>query len=144
MRRAFTLIELLVVIAVVVVLFALLLPGLQGARRTARSDKCLANLRSIVTAVACYRDGHRGWTPGDIVKNLEPDLGPAGTCPADPDRGPWSYSIADASDPYGRPLNDAAVDTLSPSLYAIVGDAQPWHGFRNVGYLDGHAGRERK
>ncbi len=51
---AFTLVELLVVIAVIALLMAILLPSLSGARRAARTTKCLAQVRMLETAHVLY------------------------------------------------------------------------------------------
>ncbi|MEL6328031.1 MAG: prepilin-type N-terminal cleavage/methylation domain-containing protein [Planctomycetota bacterium] len=59
-RRAFTLIELLVVIAIIALLLSLLLPALASARGTARTLKCLANMRGMQLASAIYMDNHNG------------------------------------------------------------------------------------
>lgn len=59
-RRAFTLIELLVVIAVVALLLGLLLPALGSARQTARTLKCLSNIKSLELAHTLYFDSNRG------------------------------------------------------------------------------------
>jgi len=82
-RRAFTLIELLVVIAIISALLAVLLPSLSNARRSARSTKCLANLKNMGTALQAYfyvsedlfplSQAHGGGQPGWAwLDSLEP------------------------------------------------------------------------
>ncbi|MBX3387830.1 MAG: DUF1559 domain-containing protein [Phycisphaeraceae bacterium] len=62
-RRAFTLIELLIVIAIIATLIGILLPALAGARESARTTKCMANLKSIGTSLTLYADNNRGTFP---------------------------------------------------------------------------------
>tara|TARA_R110002072_G_scaffold42064_4_gene117483 strand:+ start:43058 stop:43837 length:780 start_codon:yes stop_codon:yes gene_type:complete len=62
-RHAFTLIELLVVIAIIALLIGILLPALSGARDTARSVKCLSNLRTLGLTVQQYADANHGLLP---------------------------------------------------------------------------------
>ena len=50
----FTLIELLVVISIISLLLAIMLSGLQSARRLARRLRCAANLRSLTMAALMY------------------------------------------------------------------------------------------
>lgn len=82
-KRAFTLIELLVVIAIISVLIAVLLPSLSNARRSGRSTKCLANLKSMGLAMQAYfyssddtfplSQAHGGGQPGWAwLDTLEP------------------------------------------------------------------------
>lgn len=57
---AFTLIELLVVVAIIVVLLALLMPGLDKAIDVAETAKCLANFHGISLTTRQYTLAHRG------------------------------------------------------------------------------------
>lgn len=70
-RKGFTLIELLVVIAIIALLLAILMPGLQRARKQARAVACLANLRQwgVVFLMYAQDNGdkfYRAWTSSDV------------------------------------------------------------------------------
>jgi prepilin-type N-terminal cleavage/methylation domain-containing protein len=60
MASAFTLIELLVVITIIVVLLALLTPGLDRALAAAASARCMANQRGTAQAMRFYAGDYRG------------------------------------------------------------------------------------
>lgn len=62
-RRGFTLIELLVVISIIATLAALILPGIQGARASARNLQCLNNVRNIGTAMMNFTSQSGGRLP---------------------------------------------------------------------------------
>jgi prepilin-type N-terminal cleavage/methylation domain-containing protein/prepilin-type processing-associated H-X9-DG protein len=84
-RQAMTLVELLVVIAIIGVLLALMLPGVQAARGSARSVQCKNNLRQIGIAILQYCELHDGdfpeWSHGDEKRSLE-------------DKRSWIYTLA--------------------------------------------------
>lgn len=60
---AFSLIELLTVVAVIAILAALLLGGVQSARRHAQATRCMGNLRQIAAAWTLYLNDSKGWFP---------------------------------------------------------------------------------
>lgn len=62
-HRGFTLVELLVVIAIMALLIGILMPALAGARRAARTTKCLANVRSVSQSLIMYAGESRDWFP---------------------------------------------------------------------------------
>ncbi len=63
MRKAFTLVELLVVIGIIALLISILLPALSKANQSAKSVKCLSNLRQMVIAANLYGNDNQGYYP---------------------------------------------------------------------------------
>src|SRR5688500_4764612 len=86
-RGGFTLIELLVVIGIIAVLVGILLPVLNGVRRSAQQVKCSSNMRQIAVATLIYIQANKGrlppaqvdaipgvypngwWFPNELVRN---------------------------------------------------------------------------
>lgn len=66
-RTGFSLIEVLVVIAIIGLLAALLLPGFQSARESARKTQCTEHLMQLVKAIQQYQTRHKVFPPSAIV-----------------------------------------------------------------------------
>lgn len=62
-RTGFTLVELLVVIALIVMLIAILVPAVQGARESARTLRCRNNLKQIGAALVNYEFSFKRFPP---------------------------------------------------------------------------------
>ena len=94
-RRAFTLIELLVVIAIIALLVALVLPALGKARESARTVKCMSNVKQIGVGVNAYAYDYKGqiWESGS-------------TSPY------YRYWYVQAQDPYSAPTNSAGTNPV--------------------------------
>lgn len=69
MKKRFTLIELLIVIAIIAILASMLLPALAKARESARSTKCLGNLKQFGLAMGVYMDTCKGYIPNSLTNS---------------------------------------------------------------------------
>jgi len=72
-----------VVISIIALLISILLPSLNGARRTGQRIACMANLRSLASGMAQYGDDNNSWIvgspdgSGDYLKGEATAFGPA-------------------------------------------------------------------
>jgi len=100
-RAGFTLVELLTVIAIIALLIGMLLPALGKARSAGRSIVCLANSRSIATAMTMYSENdEQGFFPTARMPGMA-----MGGNPSAPFEISWIYLLA----PYvgvERPMPD--------------------------------------
>ncbi|QDT33787.1 DUF1559 family PulG-like putative transporter [Thalassoglobus polymorphus] len=110
-RSGFTLIELLVVISIIATLAALILPGVQQARATARRTQCLNNMRNVGIAMQSYATDNRGKLPP-----LAGGLAIQEDAVADGDWGPASWAVHLLPNLEQRALYDRLLDrSLRPS-----------------------------
>lgn len=84
-RRGLTLLELLTVVGIILLLFLLILPVVQSARRRGHDATCISNMRQIVLAISMYRQDYSQEYP----RRLRPVMSYLKSsevlvCPADP------------------------------------------------------------
>src|SRR3972149_11208763 len=73
-RRAFTLIELLIVIAIILILIAIALPNFLEAQIRSRVTRANAEMRSLITATAAYRNIYnRAPDPQNVITSSDFD-----------------------------------------------------------------------
>lgn len=62
-RAAFTLIELLSVVAIIGVLAAIMIPSVAAIRESAKTSRCVSNLRQVGVAIQAYTNDNKGSLP---------------------------------------------------------------------------------
>ena len=151
--QGFTLLELLTVIAITVVLCAMLIPALEGARKSAQQARCASNMRQIGCALLLYaatndnklpETSHTAAVGQSWIYTLSDYLGDCDEvriCPADPkgdrrfDAGGTSYILnsflfVPQIGPFGQPIGDPTNNLLlieSPAevpMAFIISDAK--------------------
>lgn len=126
-RHAFTLIELLVVIALIGILVSILFPALANARQSARSAKCLSNVRQLGLAWQLYAHAHDEYSM-PLAYTADADL-------SGPDSIYWWGSagnitgFVDHGKGFIAPYLDAAL--AETSVYECP--EQPWGTYRAQG-----------
>ncbi len=147
--RGFTMIELLVVIAIIALLIGILLPALARARTSARTTRCLANVRQIGIAWSMYAGDfddraapYKTRSDGDLAYwwGAEDDV----TKQIDPARGVLSPYLASAlhdgsvyecpEQPAGSYINQSSVDQVTSTYgYNGYGLAPSTTGYSGLG-----------
>ncbi|REJ95302.1 MAG: DUF1559 domain-containing protein [Planctomycetota bacterium] len=88
-RSGLTLLEVLVTIVVLILLMALILPGLNGTRVNSRRAECLNNMRWVAIAFQTYATANNGDLPMLHQADLENDADPGNT----PHRAGWPFEL---------------------------------------------------
>jgi prepilin-type N-terminal cleavage/methylation domain-containing protein/prepilin-type processing-associated H-X9-DG protein len=78
----FALLELVIVLAVIVVMLAILIPGIRRAQEMAHRTNCGNNLKQIALALNNYHDVHDVFPPGYVSRSVTP------ASPASEETGP--------------------------------------------------------
>lgn len=73
-RAGFTILELLTVVAIIGLLVAIIVPSLQGARRSAKANVCISKLKALGTANSIYLNENRDTFPPYRLRKVDPSL----------------------------------------------------------------------
>lgn len=73
-KRAFTILELITVVAIIGLLIAIIVPSLQGARRSAKANVCVSKLKGLGLAFSVYLNENRDMFPPYRLRKVDPSL----------------------------------------------------------------------
>ncbi|RIK00994.1 MAG: hypothetical protein DCC46_02555 [Armatimonadetes bacterium] len=98
----FTIVEVMVVVAIIAILVTILMPVLQGARKSSSKVVCASNMHQIYAAMKLYEADYGDYPPGSVVwPAFQPYYPTVLICPAGTlsPRGEFDYIMA------GNPLD---------------------------------------
>jgi type II secretory pathway pseudopilin PulG len=133
-RNAFTIVEVLVVVGVIILLMAILLPALLGARRSASMTTSMGHMRQIATWMRLYcSDNREHVLPSQFNHHLDAFPGHPRCNPAFGQwhaRGTWADVLWTQNElglfpeAAGVLLSDYRFDSPDKALYELVGDIE--------------------
>jgi|SRR5579884_992283 len=102
-QRGFTLLEMMVVVAIIAILAAVLIPNFTHARAQAATSACMANMKTIATAMELYYTDNQQYpnvtkAPVSSIAALSAYMGNQN--PVDP-AGSGSYEVSASEDSSG-------------------------------------------
>lgn len=121
LERAFSMVEIMVVIAVMSILVALLIPGVQAAKKSAQSIKCAGNLRQWGVALSLYATDNGGFYPLSWINNSDHWLSFVASYVDDNwmTYDPISFAKRIDNEKAGCPYYSKFVDPLDPDFKAF-------------------------
>jgi type II secretion system protein G len=92
-QRGFTLLEMMVVVAIIAILAGILIPNFTRARAQAATSACMANEKTIATALELYYTDHQSYpTAADVDPSFIQTMnGYINQVPIDPAAGSGKY-----------------------------------------------------
>jgi len=124
-REPFTLVELLVVMVIIMILSALLLPGLRGARDRALRTACMASQRQIGVATFAFAGDHDAYPPPPHVYRWQYWTG---------EEGRWHCSSASI---------DASNNVVGRRWWTWPGPRFEGRNFANILLMENYIGNDR-
>ncbi len=135
-RHGFTLIELLVVISIIALLIAILLPGLESARESARIAVCGSQNRQIALAAQFYAQDYNNTFPASVFNNLVNQNTLSGNAHWMIMGHPGTQNVVgEPQTGYDRPITEYAGDTRQ--IFQCPSDNGPAPGYPYLGNFPG-------